>query len=868
MQDLESKYNPSAIEKKWYRFWKEKGLFKPSDAEKSYTIVIPPPNITGAIHMGHALNMTLQDVLVRYKRLKGFSTLWLPGEDHAGIATQNAVEKSLAKENKNRHELGREKFVDITWEWANHFRKRIKQQIEVMGCSCDWSRERFTLDEGLESAVRKAFVMLYKKGLIYKGKYIVNWCSRCGTVLSDEEVEHEDVPSAFWYIKYPFADDRERYVTIATTRPETMLGDTAVAVNPSDERYKNLIGKEVILPLVNKKIKIIGDIHADPEMGTGALKVTPAHDPNDFLIGLRHDLDVVEIMDGDGKINENGGVYAGLDRFEARKKIVEDLKDKGYLIKIEEMTHSVGKCYRCGTLIEPSLSDQWFVKVKPLASEAIKAVENGEVKFHPDRWTKVYLRWMNEIRDWCISRQLWWGHRIPVWYCQECGEVICEEHDPDFCPKCGSKNLKQDEDVLDTWFSSQLWPFSTLGWPEKTDDLEKFYPTSTLVTGFDIIFFWVARMTMAGYEFMGERPFDDVYITQLVRDKDGRKMSKSLGNGIDPIEVVEEYGADPMRFTLVRLTHGNDINLDVKFIEANKKFANKIWNATRFVLMNLQDYKKIDIDEKDLELEDRWIISRLGDTVSEVENSLDNFEFNLAATKIYSFFWNEFCDWYIESIKGRLRNQNKTKLVAQNVLVKILDGSLKILHPFMPFVTEELWQKLPVQGESIMTQKWPELEDFPGDKEAEKDFGRLMEIIKGIRNVRAEMSIPPSKSIEIYYIGTELDENYLNILKLLGNVSKISKKDEKISGSATAYADEIQMFYIFLGEMDLEAEVGRLEEKKTKFLKEIKMFEKKLSNEKFIERAPEEVVNENKEKLQKNRDDLLRIEKIIQDLKS
>ena len=868
MPDLESKYNPSAIEEKWYEFWKEKGLFKPSDAEESYTIVIPPPNITGAIHMGHALNMTLQDVLIRYKRLKGFSTLWLPGEDHAGIATQNAVEKSLAKDGKNRHELGREKFIETTWEWANHFRNRIKKQIEVMGCSCDWSRERFTLDEGLEEAVRKSFVFLYKKGLIYKGKYIVNWCSRCGTVLSDEEVEHEDVPSAFWYIKYPFADNPEEYITIATTRPETMLGDTAVAVNPSDERFKDVIGKEVILPLVNKKIKIIGDIHADPQMGTGALKVTPAHDPNDFLIGLRHDLEVIEIMDKEGNINENGGIYSGLDRFEARKRVVEDLKEQGYLIKIEEMTHSVGKCYRCGTMIEPSLSDQWFVKVKPLAEKAIEAVEKGEVKFHPDRWTKVYLHWMSEIRDWCISRQLWWGHRIPVWYCQECGEVICEETNPDICPKCGSSNLKQDEDVLDTWFSSQLWPFSTLGWPEKTDDLKKFYPTSTLVTGFDIIFFWVARMIMAGYEFMGDRPFDDVYITQLVRDKNGIKMSKSLGNGIDPIEVVKEYGADPMRFTLVRLVHGNDINLDINFIDANKKFANKIWNATRFVLMNLDNYKKVDLDNEELKLEDKWIISRLGDTIETVEKALDNFEFNIAATKIYAFFWNEFCDWYIESVKNRLRSEGKTGIIAQNVLVKVLDSSLKLLHPFMPFVTEELWQKLPVDGESIMAQKWPEIKDFGRDEEAEKEFNRLMDITKGLRNVRAEMNISPSKKIEAYYIGNQSDESYLNILKLLGNISLITKKSEKIKGSATAYADENQVFYILLGEIDLIEEIKRLEEKKMKFLKEIKMFEKKLSNDNFIKRAPAEVVNENREKLQMNRDNLIRIEKIVEDLKS
>ncbi len=600
MEELSTRYSPSELEKKWYSRWKEGGYFEPRGTGEPFTIMIPPPNITAPLHMGHALNLVIQDFIIRFKRMKGFRALWVPGEDHAGIATQNAVEKDLAKKGTNRKEMGREKFLETTWDWAKEYRQRIREQIEAMGCSVDWSRERFTMDDGLSEAVRKAFVDLYKEGLIYRGKYIVNWCPRCSTVLSDEEVEHEDEKGAFYHIKYPIKGGEE-FVVIATTRPETMLADTAVAVYPSDERYSDLTGKTVILPLMEREIPIIQDRYVDPSFGTGALKVTPAHDPNDFQIGLRHGLEVIEVIDKDAKINENGGKYRGLDRYEARKQVVRDLEEQGLLIKVEPMVHAVGRCYRCDTVVEPSLSDQWYVKVGPLAERAIAAVENGEVVFFPETWKKVYLNWMREIRDWCISRQLWWGHRVPVWYCDDCNEVIVEENDPSVCPKCGSRKLRQDEDVLDTWFSSQLWPFTTLGWPETTLDLETFYPTSVLVTAFDIIFFWVARMIMAGYHFIGDRPFDHVYITRLIRDKNGRKMSKSLGNGIDPLDVIKEHGTDAMRFTLAILAAQNhDIKLDVKFFDTYKKFANKIWNAARFALLNMEGFEEIDLRKEKL----------------------------------------------------------------------------------------------------------------------------------------------------------------------------------------------------------------------------------------------------------------------------
>jgi valyl-tRNA synthetase len=867
MEELSTRYNPSDLEEKWYSRWKEGGYFEPRGTGEPFTIMIPPPNITAPLHMGHALNLVIQDIIIRFKRMKGFKALWVPGEDHAGIATQNAVEKDLAKKGTNRKELGREKFLEATWNWTAEYRQRIREQIEAMGCSVDWSRERFTMDDGLSEAVRKAFVHLYKQGLIYRGKYIVNWCPRCATVLSDEEVEHEDEKGAFYHIKYPIKGSEE-YVVIATTRPETMLADTAVAVYPSDDRYEGLSGKTVILPLMDREIPIIQDRYVDPSFGTGALKVTPAHDPNDFQIGLRHGLEVIEVIDKDAKINENGGKYSGLDRYEARKQVVKDLEEQGFLIKVEPMVHAVGRCYRCETIVEPSLSDQWYVKVGPLAEKAIEAVEHGDVVFFPETWKKVYLNWMHEIRDWCISRQLWWGHRVPVWYCDDCNEVIVEEHDPEFCPKCGSRRLRQDEDVLDTWFSSQLWPFTTLGWPEKTSDLEAFYPTSVLVTAFDIIFFWVARMIMAGYHFMGEKPFNHVYITRLIRDKNGRKMSKSLGNGIDPLDVIEEHGTDAMRFTLAILAAQNhDIKLDVRFFETYKKFANKIWNASRFVLLNMEGFERMEIDETKLAVEDRWIMSRLAKSVTAVERSIDVYDFPTASKTIYSFFWNEFCDWYIESIKPRLNRGGEDRTVAQNVLITTLDASLRMLHPFMPYITEELWQRLPGSEGLLISSEWPEFDESDFDDASENEFSRIMEMVRGIRNVKAEMNIPPSSKTDVYCLGREFDPEILNLVSHLSNSNEIGWRDEKTSGSVSAWADTENTLYVVLGEIDTEAEIRRLEGKLDKERNDLIRTKSKLENKSFVYNAPEEVVNENRERLSISQENIRRIEKIIEDLR-
>lgn len=867
MKELSTRYNPSDLEEKWYSCWKEGGFFEPKGSGEPFTIMIPPPNITAPLHMGHALNLVIQDIIIRFKRMKGYRVLWVPGEDHAGIATQNAVEKDLAKKGTNRKELGRERFLETTWNWAKEYRQRIREQIEAMGCSVDWSRERFTMDEGLSEAVRKAFVMLYKEGLIYRGKYIVNWCPRCSTVLSDEEVEHEDEKGAFYYIKYPIKDSDE-YVIIATTRPETMLADTAVAVYPSDDRYEGLAGKTVILPLMNREIPIIQDRYVDPSFGTGALKVTPAHDPNDFQIGLRHGLEVIEVLDKDARINENGGKYKGLDRYEARKQIVKDLEEQGFLIKVEPMVHAVGRCYRCETVVEPSLSDQWYVKVGPLAEKAIEAVEEGSVTFFPETWKKVYLNWMNEIRDWCISRQLWWGHRVPVWYCDDCNEVIVEEQDPSVCPKCGSKNIRQDEDVLDTWFSSQLWPFTTLGWPEKTEDLESFYPTSVLVTAFDIIFFWVARMIMAGYHFMGEKPFNHVYITRLIRDKNGRKMSKSLGNGIDPLDVIREHGTDAMRFTLAILAAQNhDIKLDVRFFDIYKKFANKIWNAARFALLNMEGFEKVNLDEEELAIEDRWILSRLAKSVKAVEESIDGYDFPSASKMIYSFFWNEFCDWYIESIKPRLNREGRGRIVAQNVLVRTLDTSLRMLHPFMPYITEELWQNLPGSDGLLITARWPEFDESSFDNPSEMEYSRIMDMVRGVRNIKAEMNIPPSSKTDVYYIGEVLNQEVVELVSHLSNSNEIDRRAEKTSGSVSAWGDAENTLYVVLGEIDTDAEIERLTGKLEKERGDLARTLSKLENGDFIRNAPEEVIAENRERLATSKDNIRRIEKIIEDLK-
>ena len=867
MKELSTRYNPSDLEEKWYSCWKEGGFFEPKGSGEPFTIMIPPPNITAPLHMGHALNLVIQDIIIRFKRMKGYRALWVPGEDHAGIATQNAVEKDLAKKGTNRKELGRERFLETTWNWAKEYRQRIREQIEAMGCSVDWSRERFTMDEGLSEAVRKAFVMLYKEGLIYRGKYIVNWCPRCSTVLSDEEVEHEDEKGAFYHIKYPIKDSDE-YVIIATTRPETMLADTAVAVYPSDDRYEGLVGKTVILPLMNREIPIIQDRYVDPSFGTGALKVTPAHDPNDFQIGLRHGLEVIEVLDKDARINENGGKYKGLDRYEARKQIVKDLEEQGFLIKVEPMVHAVGRCYRCETVVEPCLSDQWYVKVGPLAEKAIEAVEEGSVTFFPETWKKVYLNWMNEIRDWCISRQLWWGHRVPVWYCDDCNEVIVEEQDPLVCPKCGSKNIRQDEDVLDTWFSSQLWPFTTLGWPEKTEDLESFYPTSVLVTAFDIIFFWVARMIMAGYHFMGEKPFNHVYITRLIRDKNGRKMSKSLGNGIDPLDVIREHGTDAMRFTLAILAAQNhDIKLDVRFFDIYKKFANKIWNAARFALLNMEGFEKVNLDEEELAIEDRWILSRLAKSVKAVEESIDGYDFPSASKMIYSFFWNEFCDWYIESTKPRLNREGRSRIVAQNVLVRTLDASLRMLHPFMPYITEELWQNLPGSDGLLITARWPEFDESSFDNPSEVEYSRIMDMVRGVRNIKAEMNIPPSSKTAVYYIGEVLNQEVVELVSHLSNSNEIDRRAEKTSGSVSAWGDAENTLYVVLGEIDTDAEIERLTGKLEKERVDLARTLSKLENGDFIRNAPEEVITENRERLATSKDNIRRIEKIIEDLK-
>ncbi len=875
MATLDKGYDPSNIEKYWYEEWKNKGYFSPKGEGEPFVIVIPPPNITGKLHMGHALNLTLQDIPVRYNRMKGRDVLWLPGEDHAGIATQNVIEKELKKKGSSKDEIGREEFERITWEWANEYRSHIKEQIECIGCSVDWDRDKFTLDETLNKAVKKVFKSLFDKGLIYKGKYIVNWCPRCETVLSDEEVDHVDEKSFLWHFRYPVKDSGE-FLTIATTRPETMLGDTAVAVHPSDERYSHLVGKTLILPIVNREIKIIADRYVDPSFGTGAVKVTPAHDPNDYQMGVRHELPFVEVMNGKGFMNENAGEYEGMTSKAARQAIVEKMEELGFLVLIEDYSHSVGHCSRCDTTIDPRLSDQWFVSMKPLAEKAIEAVEQDKVSFHPLRWKKVYLNWMNEIRDWCISRQLWWGHRIPVWYCRDCNHVNVSEDIPTVCEKCGSENLKQDEDVLDTWFSSGLWPFSTLGWPDDTDDLKKYYPTSVLTTGFDIIFFWVARMITMGMEFMNEVPFRDVYINQLIRDKKGRKMSKSLGNGIDPIEVVKEYGADAMRFTLATLAgQGRDINLDVKYIDNFKRFANKIWNASRFALMNLEGFSPDDnIDSEALTLADRWILTRLANVIEGTASSIDNFDYNIAAKSIYEFFWNEFCDWYIESVKPTLYSDSDpaVRTNTQKVLVYILDNSLRLLHPFMPFITEEIWQKLPLENakSSIMISEWPVAKPELIFPEHSEKYQRIMNQIRGIRNIRAEFNIPHSKKFHIAY---KLGENQLKLeeveeeyVKFLSGSESVVYCDSKPEKSATAFVSTDFEVFVILGDMiNWNEEAIRLEKELKKMEKDVEHFEKKLSNCKFMENADEIVIEETKEKYGVAKDNFLRVKKLLED---
>ncbi len=859
---LQKSYEPKDVEKKWYKFWEENGFFKPeipSDKEP-FCIVIPPPNITGSLHMGHALNNTIQDIMCRYKRMKGFNVLWQPGTDHAGIATQNVVERELAKKGISRHEIGREKFIELVWEWKEKYGNIIVNQLKRLGCSCDWSRLRFTMDEGLSKAVREVFVRLYKEGLIYKGDYIINWCPRCHTALADIEVEHEEKDSFLYYIRYPFRDEKG-YIVVATTRPETLLGDTAVAVNPEDERYKDLIGKTVLLPILKRPIPIISDSYVDMEFGTGALKITPAHDLNDFEIGNRHGLERIKVIDEDGRMNELAGPYKGMDRFECRERIVEDLEKEGLLEKIEPYRTAIGHCYRCKTVIEPLLSKQWFVRTKPLAEPAIKAVKEHRTRIFPENWEAVYFEWMNNIRDWCISRQIWWGHRIPAWYCKKCGHINVSKDDVKECENCGSGDLFQDEDVLDTWFSSALWPFSTLGWPDQTEELRIFYPTSLLVTGFDILFFWVARMMMMGIHFMGDIPFRHVYIHALVRDAEGRKMSKSKGNVIDPLEVMEKYGTDAFRFTLAALAaQGRDIKLSEEKIIGYRHFVNKLWNASRFVLMNID--KEMDIDpekvlEKDvLGLEDRWIITKLSHVIREVTDAIEEYRFNEAAGACYQFVWHEFCDWYVEMSKWYLYGddyEKKRRII--NTLLNVLSAILRLLHPFMPFVTEEIWQKLPKERKSIMISKFPEPEDYFEDMDAVRKIELIKDIISGIRNVRGELRIPPSKKINVVIDSPEekigLLNEYIHHIKALAKVDEVSieKGVEKPESSATSVVGDISIYVLLKGLLNVEEEKKRIMKEIKKVQKDIEMFKKKLENKNFLEKAPSHVVEEVREKL-------------------
>ncbi len=874
-KELPKNYNPAEAEERIYKNWVEKGYFKPSEdrSKKPFTIVIPPPNVTGQLHMGHALDETLQDVLIRYKRMAGFNALWIPGTDHAGIATQIKVEENLRKEEGiTRYDLGREKFLERVWDWKNQYGDRIVTQLKKLGTSCDWSRERFTMDEGCSKAVKEVFVNLYEKDLIYQGSRIINWCPNCATALSDAEVEYAEQEGHFWHIKYPIKDS-DGYLTIATTRPETLLGDTAVAVHPDDERYTDLVGKMLILPLVGREIPIIADEYVDKDFGTGAVKITPAHDPNDFEVGLRHNLEQIKVLNDDATINAYGGKYEGMDRYEARKQMVADLEEQGFLIKVEPHTHNVGQCYRCGTTVEPITSKQWFVKMKPLAEKAIEVVKDGTVKFVPDRFSKTYLNWMENVHDWCISRQLWWGHRIPAYYCEDCGETIVSKTEVTSCPKCGGK-VKQDPDVLDTWFSSALWPFSTLGWPDKNDDLDYFYPTSVLVTGYDIIFFWVARMIFSALEHTGKEPFEHVFIHGLVRDSQGRKMSKSLGNGIDPIEVINQYGADALRFTLATgNSPGNDMRYYDERVEASRNFANKIWNASRFLMMNL-NIDKVELPSSDkLALEDKWILSKLNKLVAEVTANLDKFELGIAVSKLYGFFWDDYCDWYIELVKPRLYDgSDESNKTAQQVLAYVLINSLKLLHPFMPFITEEIFSFLPHGEESIVISKWPEYTDSLVFEEDEKRMAVVMGAIRGVRNLRTQMNVPPSKRARITIVtdNTALfagTEKYFE--KLAGASETVVASDMTgIDENAVNTVVEGATVYIPLDDLvDREKEVERLTKEQATLISEIKRAEGKLNNAGFVDKAPEKVVNEEREKLAKYKDMLAKVEESLTKLK-
>ena len=865
-KELDKQYSPQNVEDRTYKFWCDHKYFhaEVNPDKKPYTIVIPPPNITGQLHMGHALDETLQDILIRWRRMEGYETLWLPGTDHASIATEAKIVEAMRKEGITKEEIGREKFLERAWEWKAQYGGRIVEQLKKLGSSCDWDRERFTLDEGCSKAVREVFCKLYDKGLIYRGERIINWCPHCLTSISDAEVEYEDQAGHFWHLRYPFKDGSS-YLELATTRPETLLGDTAVAVNPNDERYKDMVGKTLILPIVHREIPVIADDYVDIEFGTGVVKITPAHDPNDFEVGLRHNLEVINVLTPDAKIVDDYPKYAGMDRYEARKAIVEDLQAEGALVEIEDYSHNVGTCYRCGTTVEPRVSKQWFVKMEPLAKPAVEVVRNGEVKFVPERFDKTYFHWMENIKDWCISRQLWWGHRIPAYYCDDCGEVMVSAQEVHTCSKCGGNHVHQDPDTLDTWFSSALWPFSTLGYPDDTKELEYFYPTDTLVTGYDIIFFWVARMIFSGVEHMGQVPFHTVLIHGLVRDAQGRKMSKSLGNGIDPLLVIDQYGADALRFTLATgNAPGNDMRFSDEKVKASRNFANKLWNAARFVLMYLgNDYNYPGLP-KDLAIEDKWILSKVNTLAKEVTDNLERFELGIAVAKLYDFIWDVFCDWYIEIAKIRLQSGEGAD-TAKAVLVYVLTDILKLLHPFMPFITEEIYQAIPHDTESIMISKWPEYDPTLSFADEEAQMEKIMDAIRAIRNRRAEMNIPPSKKSKVY-VETAFSDVFAvgsEFIKRLAYASDVEIADAfgDLGNTVTIVTNDAKI-YIPLGDLvDFEAEAKRLQKELAAAEEKLAFINKKLDNPGFVNKAPEKVV-------QQNRDEAAKLTEKIANLRS
>lgn len=887
---MNTKYNPKDFEEKIYKLWMDEDCFK-ADVNKDktpFTIIMPPPNITGQLHMGHSFEHAMQDALIRWKRMQGFEALWLPGTDHASIATEvKVVERIREEEGKTKEELGRDEFLKRAWAWKEEYGGRIVEQMRKLGNSCDWSKEKFTMDESCNKAVTEVFVKLYEKGLIYKGNRIINWCPDCLTSISDAEVEHEDKPGKYYFVKYPFVDNPNEFFVVATTRPETIFGDTAIAAHYNDERYKDLIGKKVIVPLVGREIEIIGDEYPDMTKGTGALKITPCHDPNDFEIGLRHNLEFISCMNEDGTMNKVAGKYDGMDRYECRKAFVKELEENGYILKIEDTSHNVGTCYRCHNVVEPRVSDQWFVKMEELAKPAIEAAQNKDVQFVPERFTKIYYNWLEGIRDWCISRQLWWGHRIPAYYCKDCGEMMVQRVAPDKCSKCGSTHITQDEDVLDTWFSSALWPFSTLGWPEKTPELDYFFPTDVLVTGYDIIFFWVVRMVFSSLEQMGEVPFKHVFIHGLVRDAEGKKMSKSLGNGVDPLEIIEQYGADALRFMLMTgVSPGNDTRFKIEKLESCRNFANKLWNASRFVLMNLKD-SSMDLNESSLidektaksnfRTEDKWIISRMNTVANEVTQNLEKFELGIAAQKIYDFIWNEYCDWYIEIVKPRLYGEDLlTKDTVKFVLIKVLKDMLKLLHPFMPFITEEIWSNLPNTSSRLIKAEWPTYNDNEHFEAEEQNMQFIMEAVTKIRNIRAEMNVAPSRKARAVFIPSKesvkayLSEasGYFATLANITEIQVLNDKSQVNEDTATAVMDGTEICLPLADLIDFEKEIERLEKEKVKLQSELDRVNGKLSNEKFMSKAPDNVVAEEREKLAKYQEMMNTVSERLEQMKN